>query len=90
LNQEAVRLYELAISRGVPLFNAGQESACASIYEITIESMVALGTDSLDRRAIEQLEMGLAEAEAKTDPAERAWIFRRALDRAAQRFSQAD
>lgn len=90
LNHEAVRLYELAISRGVPLFNAGQESACATIYEITVESMIALGADNLDRRGIEQLEMGMAEAESEQDTTKRAWIFRRALDRAAQRFSQAD
>ncbi len=90
LNQEAVRLYELAISRGVPLFNAGQEGACATIYEITIESMIALGADNLDRRGIEQLEMGMAEAESEQDATKRAWIFRRALDRATQRFAQSD
>jgi len=88
LNQEAIRLYELAINRGVPLYNAGQEAGCASVYEITIESMIALGSDTLDSRAIERLEMGLAEAESESDNATRAWIYRRALDGAYERLTQ--
>lgn len=86
LNQSAVRIYELAIRRGVPLFNEGQQDACAFIYELAIESMITLGSDSLDPRGIERLKMGLAEAESENDWAERAWIYRRALDEANERF----
>lgn len=86
LDHEAVRLYDLAIERGVQLFNAGQREACAFVYEVTIESMIALGSDNLDRVGIEMLEMGLAEAETEGDWAERAWIYRRALDAAYTRF----
>ncbi|MDF1810246.1 MAG: CIA30 family protein [Phycisphaerales bacterium] len=87
MNKEAIRIYELAINRGVPLYNEGQESACASVYEIAIESLIALGSDTLDRRVIERLEMGLAEAESENADAERAWIYRRALDSAYERLS---
>jgi len=86
LNSEAVRIYELAVRRGVPLFNDGQTEACAIVYEIAIESMVALGSNSLDSRGVERLVMGLAEAESKSDWSERAWIYRRALDEASERF----
>lgn len=86
LNSEAVRIYELAIRRGVPLFNAGQTQACSSVYEIAIESMVALGSNSLDSRGVERLVMGLAEARSTDDWSERAWIYRQALDGAFERF----
>lgn len=89
-NQEAVRLYELAVRRGVTLFNDGQREACAFVYEIAIESMIALGSDSLDSRGVERLVMGLAEAESESDWAERAWIYRRALDGAYDRFRSQD
>ncbi|MGJ8636086.1 MAG: CIA30 family protein [Phycisphaerales bacterium] len=86
LNHEAVRLYDLAIERGVHLFNNGQREACAFVYELTIESMIALGSDNLDRVGIEMLEMGLADAESESDWVKRAWIYRRALDAAYTRF----
>lgn len=86
LEKEAMRLYDLAVERGVPLFNDGQRQACAFVYEIAIESMIALGSDNLDSVGIQMLEMGLAEADAEHDWAERAWIYRRAMDAAYNRF----
>jgi transforming growth factor-beta-induced protein len=86
LNEQAVHVYELAISRGVPLFNNGQIQACASVYEVAIETIVALGSQSLDPMGIERLVMGLAEAESHSNPTQRAWIYRRALDEASERF----
>jgi monofunctional biosynthetic peptidoglycan transglycosylase len=77
---EAVRLTELAIKRGVPLFNAGQETACAAIYEVTIEALVALGQDDLGRSVVQRLEKGLDESKTDSTAAERAWTYRRALD----------
>ena len=77
---EAARLCELAIERGVPLFNAGQHGACASIYEITIDAMVSLGGRDLGREVVDRLELGLAEGAAEQSWAERAWTYRRALD----------
>jgi uncharacterized surface protein with fasciclin (FAS1) repeats len=76
---EAARLFDLAIERGVPLFNAGQHAACAAIYEMTIESMVALGSD-LDARMIERLERALADARRQNSWGDRAWTYREAMD----------
>jgi len=90
LNSEAVRVYELTVRRGVTLYNDGQREACAMVYEIAIESMIALGSDSLDSRGVERLMMGLAEAESNNDWSERAWIYRRALDGAYERFRSQD
>ena len=50
------------------------------------ESLVALGSNTLDARGIERLTMGLAEAESVIDSTERAWIYRCALDGAYERF----
>jgi monofunctional biosynthetic peptidoglycan transglycosylase len=80
ISAEAVRLTELAISRGVPLFNDGQTAACAAIYEVTIEAMVALGAGDLGRPVVARLKQGLAEAKTDRNWSERAWTYRRALD----------
>ncbi len=84
----AASLYELAVDRGVPLFNAGQHAACAAIYEVTIQSMLLLGKDDLDARVAERLEQSLAEARREPQAFERAWIYRRAMDVAYQSFQR--
>ncbi len=86
LNKEAIRIYDLAVARGVPLFNDGHPKACAYVYEIAIESMIALGSDTLDTRGVERLIMGLAESEQESEWVDRAWVYRRALDEASERF----
>lgn len=76
----AALVYELAIDRGVPLFNDGQVGACAAVYEIAIASMIALGRDDLGARVIDRLERGLRDARRDPDARERAWTYRGALD----------
>ncbi len=78
----AMRLAELAVTRGVPLFNDGQSEACSAIYEVTIEAMVALGADELDGSIIRRLNEALAAGKNEHDASRRAWIYRRALDAA--------
>lgn len=72
---------ELAIERGVPLFNAGQQEACAAVYEVAITSALAQ-PGMLGDKAANVLRTALREGAAERDVAERAWIFRRAMDRA--------
>lgn len=76
----AARLIELAISRGAPMFNDGQPAACAAIYELTLESLVTLAGESLDRSVRESLMRSLAESKTDSNPTDRAWTLRRALD----------
>lgn len=78
--QDVVVIFERAINRGVPLFNAGQPEACAAVYEVSIESVLQLGGELLDRRVKQRLEMGLAEADASHTLPDRAWALRRAMD----------
>lgn len=74
-------LVELAIARGVPLFNGGNPDACAAIYEVTINATIELASDALENDAVERLRLALAEGQAEKAASKRAWIFRQALDR---------
>ena len=71
-------LIELAIERGVPLFNEGNPAACAAVYEVTCEALRAMPG------VPEKLRMELAgtinEMRAGKHAKQKAWILRNALD----------
>lgn len=74
----ASEMIELAIDRGVPLFNDGNEAACVAVYEIACESLLAMPKTSKESRLI--LSEALAKiAEQKSDR-RNAWTLRTALD----------
>lgn len=86
INAAAAGLIEKAINRGAPLFNDGQITACASIYELTVESLVQMGRGNLNPDVIQRLEQGLADAATQRRVADRAWTLRRAMDDAYDRL----
>jgi len=75
-------MIELAIDRGVPLFNSGNVRACRDIYELTARSLIALPPDGLSDSAKAQLRSALNDMARTHDFREQAWILRRALDMA--------
>lgn len=75
----AAGLIELAISRGVLLFNDGEEAACAAVYEIVCESVRALPETSKASRAI--LSGALIDMRGEGSDRNKAWILRKAIDR---------
>jgi len=79
-------LLDLAVNRGAPLFNDGQQAACAAIYELSIASVIILAADDLPTSVIDRLERGLAEGQREHDAGERAWTYRRAIDDAYTRL----
>lgn len=81
-------LVELAIERGVPMFNDGKPEACAAIYEVTITALIDLASEVVGNDAVERLRLALAEGQAEKDVTKRAWIFRRAMDRVYQDASR--
>lgn len=79
--REAAReVIELAIRRGVPLFNAGQPSACAAIYEVAVESLLKSHTNAIGDEGRSVLRKALREMRGDDDVRQQAWTLRRALD----------
>lgn len=70
---------ELAIDRGAPLYNRGQEKACADLYEVAITSLLALDAElgENDRRTLRN---ALKKASHSHNARENAWTYRRAMD----------
>jgi uncharacterized surface protein with fasciclin (FAS1) repeats len=87
--QRAAAIFELAIERGVPRFNAGDTASCAALYELAINAVVLLGDDAVSAAAKAELTDALAKGAANQDPSERAWIYRRSMDRALEMMTQA-
>jgi hypothetical protein len=79
--EAAAAVIELAIRRGVPLFNSGQPSACAAIYEVAADSLLKSHANALDEKDRSMLENALGKIRAGDQNAsEQAWTLRRALD----------
>ena len=79
--ESAVRDWiEASISRGAPLYNAGEPRACAEVYTRTVKSLLCLAPGQLSPQAVERLATAVREAEETEDASERAWILRRAMD----------
>ncbi len=79
--ERARDLLDLAIRRGVPLYNGGQPAATSAVYEVAARGVLALGTE-LPAGARDALERGLRDADRERDAEEKAWLLRRAIDEA--------
>jgi transforming growth factor-beta-induced protein len=84
---KAHKLVELAIERGVPLFNAGQTEACKAVYEVTAEALVNLPASTLTTNDREKLSGALAQIKEQTSSKEQAWTLRHALDAARENLA---
>ena len=71
-------LIELAIERGVPVFNLGNVAECAVIYEITVEAL--RGMEAVPETSRVVLANAIKAARTETSARNRAWILREALD----------
>lgn len=76
----ARRLIELAIRRGVPLYNHGNPDACAAVYEVTAHALVAMSDDLPGEERRIRLEEGLRDLQSEEDASRRAWGLRHMLD----------
>ena len=88
--ERAAAILELAIERGVPRFNAGDTSSCAALYELAIASVVFLGEDAISPIAKADLAKALEQGSSHQDASERAWIYRRAMDRELEQMMKSD
>jgi len=74
------RLIEAAIERGVPLFNRGDQDACASVYELT--TLALLARDDVPSEVKTALRTAAEKADAAASASDKAWALREGLDRA--------
>jgi len=80
LADAAISIYDLAVARGVDLFNNGNPEACAAVYEVAVESMLRLTGDRLKPEVRARLEASRKGSEAASSWRSRAWALRRVLD----------
>jgi uncharacterized surface protein with fasciclin (FAS1) repeats len=78
--RKAMGVIELAIERGVPLFNSGKPDACAAIYEVTVKSLLDGHKEALDASDRNRLKKALTDIRNDHRPSQQSWILRYALD----------
>ena len=74
-------LIEMAIAKGAPMFNHGNQAGCAALYEMTANALLALYAD-MPQDARMALSDALMKMDRSHDSSDQAWIMRRGLDRA--------
>ncbi len=78
--RKAMALIELAIERGVPLYNSHKPDACAAVYEVAARSLLDGHTDVLDEASRRRLRKALSDIRKDHRATRQAWILRYALD----------
>ena len=78
--RKAMSVIELAIERGVPLFNNHNPEACAAIYEVAAKSLLDGHREALDETARSRLQEALTSIRKDRRPDRQAWMLRYALD----------
>jgi len=81
-------LIELAIAKGVPLFNDGNEAACAAVYEIACTALLTM--PGVSDASINRLRRALNEISGISSQAQRAWVLRYALDDTYQSLASSE
>ncbi len=74
----AIALLDLAVTRGVAVFNSGNPEACSAIYELAIESVLILDVELSEAVRFEVQRQRSSDVDAT--PVQRAWAFRHSLE----------
>lgn len=74
------QLIELAIERGVPLFNRGDQDACVAVYDLATAALLA--RPDVSDTAKQALRNAVKKAAAADGDADKAWALREGLDAA--------
>ena len=82
LAAELRAIYELAVERGVPLFNRGEAEGCAAVYEVAVQSVLRLARGRVAPELLAELRDDADNAAAIREPKPRAWAYRQAMDQA--------
>ena len=73
-------MIELAIRRGVPMYNAGDAKGCAAVYEVAAHGVMALAKNDMTHASSTRMTMLMNRAENTHNMSDRAWMLRQALD----------
>jgi uncharacterized surface protein with fasciclin (FAS1) repeats len=86
----ARELIELAIERGVPLFNDRHHDACKAVYEVTSHALLNMPSNVLKSDARDKLSSALAKIQVDSSAGAQAWTLRHALDAVHASLAVAD
>lgn len=75
---DSAQIIQMAIDRGVPMFNHGNAKGTVAVYMAAAEKLIGFGGLNPEERA--RLEMGLSDAAAARNASAGAWELRYALD----------
>ncbi len=87
-NENAAEIIQIAITRGVPLFNNGHPEACAAIYEVAARCVLAINPMRLTTHGRQSLNDALDTVSTSQNASEVAWALRSALDEVFNLLSQ--
>ncbi|MFT7617599.1 MAG: transforming growth factor-beta-induced protein [Planctomycetota bacterium] len=76
----ATKLIIKAIDSGAPLYNDGNQAACAAVYQFCGEAILELPRTQINSKIRRLLQSAVRDAKQNHDASERAWIMRRAFD----------
>lgn len=76
------RMIELAIERGVPMYNSGHVDQCASVYMTTVRDLLSKNGHTLTSNTRHALQTALTSAQHTRSSDTQAWTLRHALDQA--------
>ena len=77
---KARNLIELAVRRGAPMYNDGNQVACVAIYEVAAYGLLAMSDDAIGEHALRRMEARLGKLDEHHDTNSRAWELRHMLD----------
>jgi uncharacterized surface protein with fasciclin (FAS1) repeats len=75
---DSAKVIEMAIDRGVPMFNHGNAAGTVAVYKAATEQLMRFGGLNAEERA--RLQMGMKAADAGRTASASAWELRYALD----------
>lgn len=86
--EKLAKLIEEAVEAGAPLYNKGQQEACAVIYKMAVKSLSIAGKEVLSKESLKLLENALNRIEHSKSASSKAWTLRGALDRVYEDISK--
>ena len=80
MGPSARKVIDLAIKKGVLLFNHGNHAACAAVYEMAAQSILLMPENEVGVAQRKMLEGALMKVARSSNPTDSAWTLRRAFD----------